>query len=237
MSSRTELDQYNPSPEWIRYFLGYGALFLGMLLAKIKVKGRHHIPDKSPYIVVSNHFDMVDGLFVVYALQRPITFLMASDQVLDWYFKWAVWLYGFIPTNRIKLAPSTIKKAKTILQKKHILGILPEGVSTDSKLRRAKRGVVYLSTIENTLILPVGVYGLKQAWANWLRGIRPKVQIQIGKPFWPKDGASDHMNREEQIEIIGKNIMCRIAALLPKKAHGIYSGDTRIESYAKLNES
>ena len=36
--------------------------------------------------------------------------------------------------------------------------------------------------------------------------------------------------------IIGENIICRIAALLPNEAHGIYKGDKRIEQYAKKNE-
>lgn len=236
-SPRTELDQYTPSPEWVRYLLCYAALLLGTLLAKVNVKGRHHIPEKGPYIVAINHFSLVDGLFVVYGLQRPITFMVASDQILGWYFKWAAWLYGFIPTNRLKLAPSTIKKAKHVLQEKRILGILPEGTSTANKLRPAKRGIVYLSTIDNIPILPMSIYGLKNAWHDWLQGIRPRVSIHIGKPFRPNDSINYHMEKDKQMEIIGENIMCRIAALLPKKAHGIFSDDPRIESYAKINQS
>lgn len=236
MTARTELDQYSPSPKWVRYLLGYGALFLGSILAKVKVKGRHHIPANSPYIIAINHFSLVDGLFIVYALQRPISFLVASDQILSWYLKWAAWLYGFIPTNRVKLAPSTIKKAKAVLQQKNILGILPEGTSADIKLRPAKRGIVYLSTLENTRILPVSVYGLINTWPNWMRGIRPKAKVKIGKPFLPFEGVKKNENRQEQMETIGENIMCRIAALLPEEAHGVFLGDKRIKKYMQLNE-
>ena len=216
MSARTELDLYSPRPKWMRYLLTYGALFLGIVLAKTKVKGRHNIPKKGPYIVAANHFSLVDGFFVVYALQRPITFLVASDQVISWYFKWAAWLYGFIPVNRVKLSPSTIKKAK--------------------KLRAAKRGIVYLSTLENTRVLPVSIYGLKHLWPNWLRGIRPNVKVQVGKPFLPYEGIVSNIDREEKMKIIGENIICRLAALLPEKTHGIVKGDKRIEQYARKNE-
>ena len=237
MSARTILDNYNPRPKWIRYLLGYFALFIGSVLTKIKVKGRRFIPQKGPYIVAVNHFSYIDPPFVVYALQRPITFLAASDQVIAWYFRWAAWLYGFVPTNRTRLAPSTIKKAKNVLQTKNILGIFPEGTSTDRKMREAKRGIVYLSTINNTPILPVSIYGLLHVWPNWFKGIRPKVTVRIGKPFLPDTGIEKNLDREAKIKTIGENIICRIAALLPEEAHGTAKGDKRIEQYEKENES
>jgi len=51
MSTRTKLDNYTPRPKWIRYLLGYFALFIGSVLTKINVKGRHFIPQQGPYIV------------------------------------------------------------------------------------------------------------------------------------------------------------------------------------------
>jgi len=235
MSVRTKLDNYSPSPKWLRYLLGYFALFIGCLLTKVKVKGRNNIPGSGPYVVAANHFSYVDPPFVVYALQRPITFLAASDQVIDWYFKWAAWLYGFIPTNRTQLAPSTIKSAKGVLNTNNILGIFPEGTSTERKLREAKRGVVYLSTINNTPILPVSIHGLMNVWPNWFKGVRPNVTIKIGKPFLPSAGIEKSLNRETKMTTIGENIICRIAALLPEDAHGIVKGDKRIATYAEEN--
>ena len=109
MTARTKLDLFKPRPQWVRYILGYAALLLGTLVARIKVHGRDHIPKKGPFIIVANHFDVSEPPFFLFALQRPVNFLVASDQVIEWYNYWAVWLYGFIPTNRTNLAPSTIK--------------------------------------------------------------------------------------------------------------------------------
>jgi len=233
MTVRTKLDNYTPSHKHLRYVLGYLVLLLGVTLTKIKVTGRHHIPDRGPYIVASNHFSLVDPAFVVYALQRPIVFLAASDQVIPWYYGWAAWLYGFIPTNRTRLAPSTIKQAKRMLLQEEILGIFPEGTSTDRVLRKAKRGVVYLSTICHSPILPIGISGLENVWRNWLRGVRPKVSINIGKAFYPE---SHHFrSKKETMETIGETVMCRIAALLPTQAHGVYQNNKHILQYRKEN--
>ena len=237
MNARTLLDKYRPRPKWLRYILGYFALFLVSILTKVTVKGRHHIPDNGPYIVAANHFSYVDPPFVVYALQRPISFMAASDQVIEWYFRWAAWLYGFIPTNRTRLGPSTIKSAKKALMAQDILGIFPEGTSTERKLRTAKKGIVYLSTLNKTPILPVSIYGLIHVWPNWFRGIRPKVIVKVGKSFFPDQGLKKNVDREEQMKTIGENIMCRIAALLPDDTHGIVKGDKRIIQYAEENEN
>lgn len=235
MKAHTILNSYSPSPKWLRYALSYLSLFLGSLLTKITLKGRHHIPENGPYIVAINHFSMVDPAFVVYALQRPVSFLAASDQPIPWFYKWATWFYGFIPTNRIKLAPSTIKQAKKVLQKNEILGIFPEGTTTDKVLRSAKRGVVYLSTMNNTPILPVGISGLEYEWNNWLRGVKPKVRIEIGRPFYPSENIKKETSKRQSMDIIGETIMCRIAALLPEKTHGIFKNDKKILQFRKEN--
>jgi hypothetical protein len=74
-------------------------MFLCSLGARIKIIGRHHVPDKGPYIVVINHFSYIDPVFVIHALRKPISFLAASDQVIETKFIWAPFLYGFIPTS------------------------------------------------------------------------------------------------------------------------------------------
>ncbi len=235
MSSRTKLDLYSPSHRWLRYLLGYLSLLLVSILSKVKIKGRHHIPETGPYIVAINHFSLVDPAFVVSALQRPIIFLAASDQTIPWYYGWAAWLYGFIPTNRTRLGPSTIKRAKKVLQQKEILGIFPEGTSTDSVLRKAKKGVVYLATLRNYAILPVGICGLENVWSDWLKGVRPLVKIEIGKIFYPEAKETENHNRDQKMDIIGETVMCRIAALLPETAHGAFTNNKRISQFIKEN--
>ena len=208
-----------------------------MIIAKIRVRGRHHLPKEGPFIVAINHFNYADPPFVIYAIRRPINFLAASDQVVEWFNYWAVWLYGFIPTNRIRLGPSTIKSAKNILKQKDILGIFPEGDSLSDKLRPAKGGIMFISTTMQVPIVPIGINGnIGNIWSNVSRGVRPKVRVNIGKPFGPYSLPKVRSQREVKLQSIGHKVMCRIAALLPDECHGIYQGHSSIEKYGSQNK-
>ena len=235
MAGPETLKYFSPRPSWIRKKLGYPALFIGSTIAKITVRGRWHLPKKGPLIVAANHFSYIDPPFFKYAIRKPINFLGASDQNIDWYFMWAPILYGFIPIDRTNLAPSTIKKAKKALKKGEILGIFPEGTSTSDSLRKAKNGAVFLSTVEKAPIVPMAIYGAETAWDDLFRGVRPRVNINIGKPFGPFEIKGSRENKTKQITKIGEELICRIGALLPDERHGVCAGDKRISEFRKIN--
>ena len=225
-SVRTKLDSYKLLPKWIRYLSSYLNLLLCSVLLKPKIYGRKNIPQNGPYIVAINHFHIFDPALVAYAIRKPISFLAASDQDIDWQVLIAGKLYGFIPTNRQKLAPSTIKKAIQALQKGDILGIFPEA-TTGPALRRPKKGVTYLSLKSGCKILPMGIIGLEEdIWSQWLKGVRPQVTVKIGKPFSISSSLpKDRNERQNKLSDIGDDIMHKIATLLPKKYRGEYVKD------------
>ena len=225
-SVRTKLDSYKLLPKWIRYLSSYLNLLLCSVLLKPKIYGRKNIPQNGPYIVAINHFHIFDPALVAYAIRKPISFLAASDQDIDWQVLIAGKLYGFIPTNRQKLAPSTIKKAIQALQKGDILGIFPEA-TTGPVLRRPKKGVTYLSLKSGCKILPMGIVGLEEdIWSQWFKGVRPQVAVKIGKPFSISSSLpKDRNERQNKLSDIGDDIMHKIATLLPKKYRGEYVND------------
>ena len=225
-SVRTKLDSYKLLPKWIRYLSSYLNLLLCSVLLKPKIYGRKNIPQNGPYIVAINHFHIFDPALVAYAIRKPISFLAASDQDIDWQVLIAGKLYGFIPTNRQKLAPSTIKKAIQALQKGDILGIFPEA-TTGPVLRRPKKGVTYLSLKSGCKILPMGIIGLEEdIWSQWLKGVRPQVTVKIGKSFSISPSLpKDRNERQNKLSDIGDDIMHKIATLLPKKYRGEYVND------------
>ena len=225
-SVRTKLDSYKLLPKWIRYLSSYLNLFLCSVLLKPKIYGRKNIPQNGPYIVAINHFHIFDPALVAYAIRKPISFLAASDQDIDWQVLIAGKLYGFIPTNRQKLAPSTIKIAIQALQKGDILGIFPEA-TTGPVLRRPKKGVTYLSLKSGCKILPMGIVGLEEdIWSQWFKGVRPQVAVKIGKPFSISSSLpKDRSERQNKLSDIGADIMHKIATLLPNKYRGEYIND------------
>jgi 1-acyl-sn-glycerol-3-phosphate acyltransferase len=231
MSKERNLNKYSVRPKAVRYILGYIVLLLGSILAKTRIEGSENIPKKGPFILVCNHFNRLDPPFVVFAIKRPINFLMASDQTLEAQLMWAPWLYGFIPTDRQNIAPSTIKQSITALKKGEVVGIFPEGTATEQYIRPAKKGAAYLAMTTGTPILPMSLIGMNNIWANWFKGIKPKLRIKIGKTFRPMSLPKERKERIEAIKITGEEIMCRIAALLSEEHHGIYIGDKRINNF------
>lgn len=235
MRGPEHLKNFSTKSTFIRKNVGYLALFLVSALAKMTVKGKWHLPKKNGFIVASNHFSYVDPPFFKYAIQKPISFLAASDQEVEWYFMWALHLYGFIPIDRKNLAPSTIKKAKRVLKKGEILGIFPEGSTTSPVLRKPKNGAIFLSTIEKVPIVPIAIYGAETAWQDIFRGIRPKVYINIGKPFGPFEIKGNKKEKKKKMDLIGSEMATRIASLLPKNKRGTYKEDKRISLFQKEN--
>ena len=231
MAKEQDLNKYSVRPKAVRYLLGYLVLFLGSIFAKIKIKGRGNIPKKGSFIVVCNHFNRLDPPFVIFAIKKPINFLMATDQTVEAQFMWAPWLYGFIPTNRQNIVPTTIKSSLAAIKKGEVVGIFPEGTATEQFIRPAKNGAAYLAMRTGVQILPMSLIGMDNIWINWLKGVKPKLQINIGKPFFPISLPKEHTERNEAIKITGEEIMCRIAALLPEEYHGIYAGDDRINNF------
>ena len=217
-------------PKPIRYLLGYFVLFMGSTLAKIIIKGSNNIPQKGPFIVVCNHFNRLDPPFVIYAIKKPINFLMASDQTVENKLMWAPWLYGFIPTNRQSIAPSTIKHSIKALKRNEIVGIFPEGNATKQYLRPAKNGAAYLAMTAEVPILPMGLTGMDNIWNNWFRGIKPKLQINIGKPFAVGTIPKDRKKRNEALKNTGDEIMFRIAELIPERFCGEFNAKNTINN-------
>ena len=232
-----DLNQYRPRHKFIRYFAGYLSMLLGSLATRTRISGRQFIPKSGPFIIVCNHFSELDPVFVINGVQRPINFLMASDLELGADMSWAPRIYGFIPTNRSKLVPSTIKQSLKVLRKGDILGIFPEATSLSNELRTAKDGAAYLSVATNVPILPVGIHGTDNLWPNLFRGIRHTVTVKIGRPFGPFEfSASDRKDKQRALQKIGVEIMCRIGALLPMESRGIVKNDPRVVQYRAENQ-
>ena len=236
MVGKEYLNKFHPKPSFIRRQVGYIALLLGCIVAKISVRGKWHLPKKNGFIVASNHFSILDPPFFKYAILKPINFLAASDQEVDGAFVWALHLYGFIPIDRENLAPSTIKKAKKVLKNGEILGIFPEGTTTSPVLKKPKNGAVFLSTVEKVPIVPISIYGAETIWQDIFKGIRPKVYINIGKPFGPFDIKGTKSEKLIKTESIGSEMAARIASLLPPNKRGEYKKDVRIKKYQKENK-
>ena len=222
-------------PYWVQYISTYIVFFLAMFVGKIKVRGRSNIPNEGPLVLVSNHFAYFDPFLLVYAIKKPIDFIMQKELGIEPQFLFAPMIYGAILTDRNKVGPSTVKESMKTVKKGKILGIFPEGGITSLVLTEAKPGAVYLASKSKAKILPVSVHGASDAWTNILRGVRSRIYINIGKPFGPININGTRQEKTNKINDASKELMCRIASLLSEKKHGAFTGDPSISLYQKEN--
>ena len=68
-----------------------------------------------------------------------------------------------------------------------------------------------------------------------MKGVRPRVYINIGKPFGPFTITGSKQGKNKMPTKIGKDMMIRIAALLPRNKQGPYIGNLKIKRYQKEN--
>ena len=155
-----------PRPYWVQYLCAYIVFFLGIFVGKIRVQGRWNIPKEGPIVLASNHFAYFDPFLLVYAIHRPIYFIMQKELGIEPQFLFAPMIYGAILTDRNKVGPSIVKQSLNTIKNGKILGIFPEGGITSPVLTKAKPGAVYLASIAKATVLPVSVRGASDAWDN-----------------------------------------------------------------------
>ena len=223
-------------PYWVQYVSTYIVFFLSLFVCKIKVNSRNNIPKDSSFVLASNHFGYFDPFVLVHVIRKPIDFIMQKELGIEPYFLFAPMIYGAILTDRNKVAPSTIKEAIKSIKNKKILGIFPEGGITSTTLTKAKPGAVFIASRASVKILPVSVSGGDNIWDDFLKGVRSRITVNIGKPFGPFKLRGSKEEKVLKLEKYSQELMCRIAALLPDSRHGDYSNDETILKYKKENE-
>ena len=225
-----------PRPYWVQYISTYIVFFISLFACKIKVNGLKNIPKDTPLVLASNHFGYFDPFVLVHAIRKPIDFIMQKELGIELHFLFAPMIYGAILTARNKVGPSVIKSSLKSIKKGKILGIFPEGGITSTQLTTAKPGAVFIASKASTKILPVSISGGDNAWDDLLKGVRSRITVNIGKPFGPIEIKGTKEEKISKLESYSKELMCRIAALLPDDRHGDYSNDKSIAKYRDENQ-
>jgi 1-acyl-sn-glycerol-3-phosphate acyltransferase len=185
---------------------------------------------EGPLIIVANHLNWSDPLFLCIIFPRHITF-MAKEELFRSPFLSFFLSHGFgaFPVRRGRFDRKALHQADAALGKGAVLGMFPEGSrSNNAQLQRGLPGAALIALHSGAQILPVGITGSKQiSGVAWLFH-RPQIVINVGQPF--KLPQSDKMASRDRLASLTDFIMERIAELLPQEHRGSYQGRSTTES-------
>ena len=139
------------------------------------ISGAENIPNKTPFIIVSNHERLIDPLYIIYPILKKLGQKVHFVASPTWWFlgeiicrQWA----GCIPLFNSNQA---YREAKYLIKSGEIVGIFPEGGT--KKTKNPKTGAVRLALETKKPILPVAV---KSSYLPF------NSTINIGKPIYLK---------------------------------------------------
>jgi 1-acyl-sn-glycerol-3-phosphate acyltransferase len=201
------------------------------LIARVEATGYEHLPEEGNFVIATNHLGIIDAPLAFYALDRWDLFVLIGEKwEKNRFFRWLGKYFNFIYIDRFNPDIKALRKVMALMDEGKNLVIAPEGTrSRVGALIEGKPGVSYLATRLGQPIVPVGISGTedKVIFGNLRRLRRSHIVLRAGPAFTlpplPRE------NRDAVLKQYTDEIMCRIAALLPEKYHGVYADHPRLK--------
>ena len=207
---------------------------------KVNVIGRENIPENGPVVVCFNHTDILDPLYIMFALMKDMWALVASSYSENIFVRFLHKMGKVILVDRSTVDMDALNKSIVVLKAGKFLGVSPEGTrSKDGLLRKGKFGLGYLAGMTDSTILPLGIVESFKASKKMLKqNLKQKIEVtvNIGEPFKLvniedlKSGFPQETTEEDKKntmiflrkwrDVTNSQIMPRIAQLIPKGMRG-----------------
>ena len=212
-------------------FLRWLARTIINLIADVEVHGYENIPAEGNFVIATNHLGIVDAAMAYYALNRWDLFIMVAEKwEKNSFLRWLGKHFNFIFIDRFNPDIRALRHIMKLMDEGKNLVIAPEGTrSRVGSLIEGKPGVSFLAARLGQPIVPVALAGTEDRliFGNLKRLRRSHITVKAGKTFTlPPLPKTD---RNEALQAYTDEIMCRIAALLPERYHGVYAGHPRLK--------
>src|SRR6056297_1666046 len=178
---------------------------------EIKVEEKSSLPEP-PFVLVANHTHFLDGFFLSYAIDEPISWVVAKGNFDNKLLGLALKSIGSISKQKNKPDMLTIRNIYRTLQKKGIVGIFPEGsVAWDGSFGDVPKGTDKFIDRMKVPVVAAQVFGgylSKPRWADKSRKgpINIKLEVFKGKEALDYINVSEWKWQNEKMNVYkGKN--------------------------------
>jgi 1-acyl-sn-glycerol-3-phosphate acyltransferase len=187
---------------------------------EIRTTGLEQIDRGKPYVIVSNHQSLLDILLVLAKLPLHFKFIGKKELYSIPWFGWHLAAAGYIALKRGNHASgrACLEKARQWLRRGVSVILFPEGTrSLDGEIHEFKPGAFKLALEEKVDLLPVAIYGTREAIPkySWRIQGRASLNLHVLKPV-----SLGNRSLRELLEIrdqVRKSIVTEFTAMKAKK--------------------
>ena len=212
---------------WFYYIARFIVRVSLLISTRWQVKGRENVPPEGPLLIVANHMNLADPPLLSVSINRKTIFMAKEELFRHKFFSYFIRGFGAFPVRRNQADREALRQSLKVLADGFALVIFPESTrSADGQLQPAFAGSALIALRSGAPILPIGITGTEKIKGKtWLLR-RPRITVNIGKPFHLPDGnKATKQDLAESMDII----MARIAGLLPEQYRGHYvKEDTKV---------
>ena len=166
---------------------------LGFAYFRLRISGLQHIPARGGAILAGNHPNILDGILLLIVSPRPVRFLVAEEMFFHPYLHGVFSGMGCIPVYRTRTNNGDVLHAAIeALERGEVIGIFPEGTTSDlGRMRAIRRGIGLLAMRTGAPVVPVGIWGSAEAYPAGTRLPRPRsMAIAFAPPVrYPRTSA------------------------------------------------
>lgn len=208
------------------------------LIARVEIHGIENLP-QGCFILAANHLGRLDSAILYYVIDREdIIMPVAEKYKTHWLFGPLARSLGGFFINRFDADLAAIREILRRMKKGGIFVIAPEGTrSRTESLQKARSGVAFFASKTGAPVVPIAITGTEDRLIleNLRRFRRSSIVVKAGKPIVAR--LDESLEREQALEAVTDDIMCRIAAMLPEKYRGAYANHPRLERILKSEAS
>jgi 1-acyl-sn-glycerol-3-phosphate acyltransferase len=160
----------------------------------VRHAGAEHVPLTGPVIVASNHIGWLDGPLLIATAPRPLHALVKEEEFVGRTGR-LLRFVGQIKVARKRTDAGALRQALRALGAGQGVLIYPEGRRGDGEFTRFRGGVTYLALVTGAPVVPVAIFGTRQAGEPSEARPAPGARLDVvyGEPIqfpmqgWPRN--------------------------------------------------